>query len=86
MFVRSSWSVSANLSFDASTRYVSELPNQQVPAYWAEDAHLGWQPRSGIDLGLYGRNLFDAHHPEFGLPAVRREVPRSVYGKVTCRF
>ena len=85
-YARSSLSLSRRLEFDVTTRYVSELVNQQVPCYAAADVHLGWQPRHALEVGLYGRNLFDRSHPEFGRPASRREVPRSLFGKVTCRF
>jgi iron complex outermembrane receptor protein len=85
-YVRSSLTVARALEFDFTTRYVSELENQQVPCYVAADMHLGWQPVHALELGLYGRNLFDRSHPEFGRPASRREVPRSLFAKVTCRF
>jgi len=62
------------------------LRNQQVPDYFSGDAHLGWQPIHALELGIYGRNLFDARHPEFGVPAVRKEIPRSFFGKATWQF
>jgi iron complex outermembrane receptor protein len=84
-FLRSAVDLPHSFTFDVSLRYVSELVHQHVPQYLATDAHVGWQGRR-CDLGVYGRNLFDARHAEFGTPASRREVPRSVYGKVSCRF
>jgi iron complex outermembrane receptor protein len=52
----------------------------------ALDVHLGWRPTKNLELSIVGQNLLDPQHPEFGTPATRTEVQRSVYGKVTCRF
>jgi iron complex outermembrane receptor protein len=85
-FLRSSHGAGRALTLDLTTRYVSRLPNQQVPAYITADANLRWQANRTLELGVCGRNLFDPQHPEFGRPASRREVPRSVFGKVTWRL
>jgi iron complex outermembrane recepter protein len=85
-FVRSSVTPGGGVEFQVSARYVGELPNQQVPSYVAADVRLGWQATSGLELAVDGRNLFDPRHPEFGTPATRREIPRSIFGKVTWRF
>jgi iron complex outermembrane receptor protein len=74
------------MALDLGVRYVGELPNQRVPQYFTGDVHFGWQPTPALEVAVYGRNLFEPRHPEFGQPASRREVPRSVFGKVTCRF
>jgi len=57
-----------------------------VPKYVAADAHVGWQPNASLDLGLYAQDLFDPRHVEFQASTGRREIPRSVFAKVTCRF
>jgi iron complex outermembrane receptor protein len=75
-----------DLSLDVGARYVDVLPNQRVPSYVACDARLGWQPSKTVEVAVVGSNLFDPRHPEFGTPASRKEVERSFYGKVTCRF
>jgi iron complex outermembrane receptor protein len=85
-FARSSFTLPRDVGLDVTVRYVGELPNQRVPAYATADARLAWQPTSAIELSVVGQNLFDPRHPEFGTPATRREVERSLYGKVTCRF
>ena len=84
--LRSSMSLPRDFTLDVGVRSVSELPNQQVPAYVAWDARVGWQPSDAVELAVVGRDLFDRQHPEFGTPTSRREIGRSVYGKVTCRF
>ena len=85
-YLRSSMSLPDNVELDFGVRSVGELPNQQVPAYVAFDGRLAWQASSAVELAVVGRDLFDRQHAEFGTPSSRREIGRSVYGKVTCRF
>jgi len=85
-FVRSALSLAHGLALDLTTRYVGNLPNQRLPAYATGDARLGWQPTDRIELEVVGRDLFAPQHAEFGTPASRREVQRSIHGKATCRF
>ena len=85
-YLRTSLALPHAVALDATLRYVDHLPNQGVPTSSTCDARLGWQPSAALDLALVGENLLDAHHPEFGTLARRRDVRRSLYGKVTCRF
>ncbi|MGZ8898909.1 MAG: TonB-dependent receptor plug domain-containing protein [Limisphaerales bacterium] len=78
----------ANLQFDSVLRYVDNL-NQlgpTVPAYFALDLRLAWRPSENWEIALVGQNLLDEQHPEFGNPATRQEIPRSVFGKVTWTY
>lgn len=86
LFARSSWTLPRGVAVDAAVRHVGALPNQQVPAYTSGDARLGWQASERLELSVVGQNLFDERHAEFGAPASRREVERSVYARATCRF
>jgi iron complex outermembrane receptor protein len=86
--VQSMVNLPAHLQFDGVLRYVDNL-NQDgptVPAYMALDLRLGWSPTRNWELAMVGQNLLDNQHPEFGLPATRQEIPRSVYGRVTWKF
>ena len=85
-FVRSWFTLPRDVEVDLTVRQVGRLINQQVPGYVTADLHLGWQPMRGMEVGLHGRDLFTPHHAEFGPPASRREVPRSLYGKITWRL
>jgi iron complex outermembrane receptor protein len=67
---------------DVVARYVSELPQPEVPGYFTFDARLAWQ-RDHVELAIVGQNLADRRHPEFSPGA---EIPRSVYGSVTVRW
>jgi len=44
IYVQSSMDLPWHLDLDCSVRYVSELRNPSVPAYWATDLRLAWRP------------------------------------------
>jgi iron complex outermembrane recepter protein len=78
---------------DAQFRYSSEL--EQLPgtvadpgidAYSELDLRLAWQASEQLELSLIGQNLLHDQHLEFGTPATRGEIERSVYGKAAWRF
>jgi iron complex outermembrane receptor protein len=74
------------LELDCVLRYVDNLPEPPVPAYFTADVRIGWRWRNNLEISVVGQNLCDPQHPEFGPPATRQEIPRSVYGKVTWQF
>jgi iron complex outermembrane receptor protein len=85
-FARSSFSLPRNLTLDAAVRFVDKLPHQAIPAYTSLDGRLAWQPAKSAEVAVVGQGLFDSRHPEFGTPAGRREIGRSIYGKATWWF
>ena len=80
--VRASLTV-ADVQLDAIWRRISSLPAQGVPAYSSLNARAAWRPWAPLELAVVGRDLLQAHHPEFGGGT---EVERSVYGEVAWRF
>jgi iron complex outermembrane receptor protein len=85
--VHSSWDLPGRFEVDAIGRYVSRLPNPAVPSYFEMDLRLGWRATPHLIIDVVGRNLLDDSHPEFGAnSALRREVERSIYGRVTWHF
>ncbi|HUR45230.1 MAG TPA: TonB-dependent receptor, partial [Candidatus Saccharimonadales bacterium] len=72
--------------FDVTGRYYDTLPSPNVPSYFSCDVRIAWDYKNQFELALVGQNLADNRHPEFGAPLVRKEIPRSVYGKVTWKF
>ena len=75
-----------HIQFDTVTRYVSRIDAsplfaEDIADYFTFDARLAWQ-WNHWEVALVGQNLWDNHHPEFGL----LEIPRSVYGKVSVRW
>ena len=84
--LRSSVDLPGHVELDAGLRYVDRLPAPPVPGYVELDARLAWRPIKNVELAIVGQNLLDNRHPEFGAPATRQEIQRSVYGKVTWSF
>ena len=83
--LRSSFDVTPRHELDVMARYVSELPNPQVPSYTAIDARLGWKVSPELQLSVLLQNLFDASHPEWGPAPTRAEYRRGVFFKVLWR-
>lgn len=68
------------LQFDLVYRYVAALPAFAISGYHTADARLGWRSKSGFDLSLIGRNLFQPHHLEYaGDPSGTVGIRRSVF-------
>jgi iron complex outermembrane receptor protein len=84
--LNSSADLPANLRLDGGFRYVSEIANQQLPAYAELDARLTWSPTAQLDLSLVGQNLLHHRHAEFGRPTTRREIERGLHGSVEWHF
>ncbi|HXF09438.1 MAG TPA: hypothetical protein VN625_01550, partial [Desulfuromonadaceae bacterium] len=83
--IQSMMDLPSHFQFDVTARYVDTLPFPNVPAYFTFDARLAWQVGK-VELSVVGQNLYEPRHAEFGTAATRQEIPRSVYGKVSCRF
>jgi iron complex outermembrane recepter protein len=91
--VRPSLDLTKNLEVNSALRWVDTLHNNNgatpgtVPSYFELDARLAWHLNKRIEISIVGQSLLHDQHPEYGFPGPTREqVPRSVYGKVTCRF
>ncbi len=85
-FLRSSVDLPRHVEFDAAFRSVAGIANQAVPAYSELDMRLAWQPNPRLEFSIVGQNLLHDRHAEFGSPNTRKEIERSVYGKVTWRY
>lgn len=79
-----------NTQLDCILRYVDSIPGFDVPSYLTMDIRLAWKPSPNYEFSVVGQNLLDSKHREFGdVVTVRQraaEVPRGIYGKLTCRF
>ncbi|MDA1277284.1 MAG: TonB-dependent receptor [Verrucomicrobia bacterium] len=72
-------------------RHIDQLPSllEQIPSYTELETRLAWRPTRNCELAVVGRNLLQAHHPEFSptfIAARNVQVDRAVYGKITLRF
>ena len=86
LFLHSSLDMPAHLRFDGMFRYLSEIANQQLPAYAELTARFAWQPVADLDLSIVGQNLLHNRHAEFGTPTARRQIQRGVYGMAQWHF
>ena len=85
-FLRSLWDLSSKWEGDADLRYVSPIKNQSLPGYTELDLHLGWHPSAAWEVSVGGQNLLHNRHAEFNNRGSRRDIPRSVSGKMSWRF
>jgi len=86
MFLRSSVDLTRHIEFDAAFRFVGGIANQKVPAYGELDLRWAWRPGPRLEFSIVGQNLLHDRHAEFGSPNNRKEIERSVYGKVLWRL
>jgi iron complex outermembrane receptor protein len=87
LVIQSNIKLPARFEFGTVLRYVDQLPKPYVPSYFGLDLRIGWMLSKAIELNVVAQNLLDNHHAEF-IPASPspREIERSIYGKITCRF
>ncbi len=79
--VHSMMNLPGGFQFDVSLRYLSDLPTTHTPDYFTFDARLAWVYKQWGEISLVGQHLGQDRHYEF-----INQIPRSVYGKVLCRF
>jgi iron complex outermembrane receptor protein len=84
--LRSMLDLSASLQLDATYRTVARIVNDVVPGYDEVDLRLAWRPLEQLEIAFLGENLLHDHHAEFSPLATRREIERSIFGKVTWGF
>ncbi len=91
--LRSFLDLPASLQLDAQFRHltvIKTLPTLAtgggIPGYSELDARLAWRGWKQMEISLVGQNLLHDHHVEFGAPAARGEIRRSVYGKIAWGF
>ncbi|WP_157616926.1 TonB-dependent receptor [Rhodanobacter sp. Soil772] len=75
--LRSSWTLGSDSELAIGLRHVGALARDDVPAYTAVDARLGWTLAPGAEISLTGRNL-SGGHGEYRSRDLRREIGRSV--------
>lgn len=86
------WSVRSMHDFgdywqlDVMYRHVSQIANQNVPAYGDLNVRVAWQPTVRLEASLTAQHLLHDRHAEFAAPSMRRQIERNLYGEITLRF
>jgi iron complex outermembrane receptor protein len=85
--IQSTIKPSEKITIGTVLRYVSELPAPQVNEYFGLDLQVTVRVHKMIELNVTGQNLLQDHHTEFipSSPAAK-DIERSFYGKIICRF
>lgn len=91
--LRSLLDLPGNFQLDAQFRHLTAIRSipqivsgDGLPAYSELDLRIAWRGWSQTQISIVGQNLLHDHHPEFGTPAARGEIERSVYGKIAWGF
>jgi iron complex outermembrane receptor protein len=76
-----------NVELGLVFRYVDNLPKPFVEKYAGLDMRLAWRIHKSLELSVVGQNLLQGNHTEF-IPSSppAKDIERSVYGKIACRF
>jgi len=73
------------IQFEAVGRYTDSLPasilTPYVPHYFSLDLRLAWTYKK-FEFFVVGKDLLSSSHREFGA----EQIPRSIYGGITCRL
>ncbi|HMB94631.1 MAG TPA: TonB-dependent receptor [Tepidisphaeraceae bacterium] len=81
--------ITKRLHFNAGIYFTDRVPEFNVPAFVSTDLNVMWEPKDGMQATIGVMNLFDNHHPEFGVFGnnnIADEVPRTLYAQVTYKF
>ncbi|TAK57823.1 MAG: TonB-dependent receptor, partial [Bacteroidetes bacterium] len=81
--LQSQMDLPAGIEFDASFRFVDELPlrTAQAPAYAELTLRLGYSFTEHLSASIVGQNLLHNEHLEYRYSSTGGQIPRSVYGK-----
>lgn len=87
ILVQAMTDISRRIELSVVSRYTSALPKPVVAEYVALDLKIAWRITNFLELNVIGQNLLSDYHAEFvpSSPAPR-EIPRSIFGKIICRF
>jgi iron complex outermembrane recepter protein len=84
--IQSNLNVGKKLEVSPVFRYIDKLSKPHVPGYAGLDLRIGLTLNRHLELNLVGQNLLDNRHREFIASTPPREIERSIYGRIICRF
>ncbi len=89
--VRSYYDITEFFELNAALYYYDTVPTPGIKAFWRADLGITWRPPvKNLEISVWGTNLFDESHKEYGPDGAfsrgSGEVERGVFGKVTWKF
>lgn len=88
--IRSYYDLTENLELNAELYYYDNNATEDIPSYTRLDLGLTWHATNDLEIGVWGQNLLDEKHPEFGpdrfIAAGGGEIQRGIYGFVKFSF
>jgi iron complex outermembrane receptor protein len=76
--LRSSFDLAAGQELDLTVQHSGALATPDVPSYTTLNARYGWHIGRNLELSLIGQNLLDHGHGEYGAPASRVRLERTL--------
>ena len=88
--LRSQLDVTNDLELNGAIYYYDNIASEGISAFARVDIGLTWRPKSNVEFSIWGQNLLDPDHPEFGSDGFLSNgtalIERGVYAKMTIRF
>ena len=88
--VRSYYHLTQNLELNSALYYYDRVSGQDTDSFFRLDLGLIWEPVTNFEISVWGQNLLDPKHKEYGadpyFSAGAGEIQRSFYTKITWRF
>lgn len=81
--VRAYYDLSDKFAINTALYWYDNVQSDNIPSYFRYDLGVTWKLKDNIELSLWGQNLTDDQHPEYGSTA---EIESGVYGKITMTF
>ena len=83
--LRSRSKLSDRWMLDATARYVSRRPRQEIDGYATLDARVAYRARHGIEIAVVGQNLLESQHLEGVNRLIRyrtAQIERGIYAQI----
>ncbi len=88
--VRSYYNFTTDLELNTALYYYDRISYHDTDSFFRLDLGLIWKSVSNFELGVWGQNLLESKHKEYGadpfFSAGAGEIQRSFYAKITWRF
>ena len=86
LLLTNSLDLGPSVTFDATLRYITHLPQPRLDDRYELSASLGWQVTHGVDVSVTGMNLLDRRHEEYPTADGGQVIDRSVLAQVRWRL